>query len=82
MTGDTQPLPEMEAAKPDVILALLTGCGGNTEQALKMAKMTGARLVVPVHHGGQVETIKKFIARLPAGAQTAYFLDGKLQPAM
>ncbi len=82
VTGDTQPVPEMAAAKPDVILALLTGCGGNTAQALKMAKVSGARLVVPVHHGGQVETIKKFIAQLPAGVQTAYFLDGKPQTAM
>jgi L-ascorbate metabolism protein UlaG (beta-lactamase superfamily) len=80
VTGDTQPLQEMAATKADVILNLLSGCGGNTEQALEMAKLSGARLVVPVHHSGQVETIKKFIARLPEGVQSAYYLDGKLNP--
>ena len=80
VTGDTQPLPEMAATKPDVIFPLLSGCGGNTEQALKMAGLSGARFVVPVHHGGQVETIKKYVARLPEGVQSAYYLDGKLNP--
>ncbi len=78
ITGDTQPLPEMAAVNADVVFPLLYGCGGNTGQALKMAKLTGARQVVPVHHGGQVETIKKYLAQLPEGVQTAYFLDGKL----
>ena len=82
VTGDTQPLPEMAATKADVILPLLSGCGGNTEQALEMARISGARLVVPVHHSGQVETIKKYIARLPQGVQSAYYLDGKLIPAL
>lgn len=80
VTGDTQPLPEMAGTKADVIFPLLSGCGGNTEQALKMAALSGARLVVPVHHSGQVETIKKYVARLPQGVQSAYYLDGKLNP--
>ena len=78
VTGDTQPLPEMATTKPDVIFPLLSGCGGNTKQALKMASLSGARMVVPVHHSGQVETIKKYVAQLPEGVQSAYFLDGKL----
>jgi L-ascorbate metabolism protein UlaG (beta-lactamase superfamily) len=80
VTGDTQPLPEMAAAKADVVFPLLYGCGGNTDQALEMAKLSGARLVVPVHTGGQVETIKKYVARLPQGVQSACYLDGKLNP--
>ena len=80
VTGDTQPLPEMAATKADVLFPLLSGCGGNTEQALEMARLSGAHLVVPVHHGGQVGTIKKYIARLPDGVQSAYYLDGKLNP--
>jgi L-ascorbate metabolism protein UlaG (beta-lactamase superfamily) len=80
VTGDTQPLPEMAAVKADVVFLLLSGCGGNTEQALEMARLSGARLVVPVHHSGQVETIKKYVARLPQGVQSAYYLDGKLNP--
>jgi L-ascorbate metabolism protein UlaG (beta-lactamase superfamily) len=80
VTGDTQPLPEMAATKADVIFPLLSGCGGNTEQAIEMVRLSGARLVVPVHHGGQVETIKKYVARLPEGVQSAYYLDGKLNP--
>ena len=82
VTGDTQPLPEMAETKADVIFPLLSGCGGNTEQALKMAALSGARLVVPVHTSGQVETIKKYIARLPQGVQSAYYLDGKLNPTL
>ena len=78
VTGDTQPLPEMAATKPDVIFPLLSGCGGNTKQALKMAALSGAKFVVPVHHSGQVETIKKYFAQLPEGVRSAYFLDGKL----
>lgn len=80
VTGDTQSLPEMAATKADVIFPLLSGCGGNTEQALEMARISGAHLVVPVHHSGQVETIQKYIARLPGGVQSAYYLDGKLNP--
>jgi L-ascorbate metabolism protein UlaG (beta-lactamase superfamily) len=82
VTGDTQPLPEMAATKADVLFPLLSGCGGNTEQALEMAKISGARLVVPVHHSGQVETIKKYLARLPEGVQSAYYLEGKLNPTL
>ena len=80
VTGDTQPLKEMAAVKADVVFPLLSGCGGNMDQALKMAKITGARLVVPVHTSGQIETIKKYIAQLPEGVQSAYYLDGKLNP--
>ena len=80
VTGDTQALPEMAAVKADVIFPLLYGCGGNSEQALKMAKLSSAQLVVPVHHGNHVDSIKKFLARLPEDAQRAYFLDGKLNP--
>jgi L-ascorbate metabolism protein UlaG (beta-lactamase superfamily) len=82
VTGDTQPLPEMAAVKADVIFPLLSGCGGNTAQALEMARISGAHLVVPVHHSNQVETIKKYIAQLPAGVQSAYYLDGKLTPTL
>lgn len=81
VTGDTQPVPEMATVKADVIFPLLFGCGGNTDQALVMAKSSGAKLVVPVHTSGKVETIKKFIGRLPEGAKAAYFVDGKLAPA-
>ncbi len=81
VTGDTQPVAEMETVKADVLLNLLSGCGGNTEQALKMAKLTGARVVVPVHHSNQVETIRKFAAQLPAGVQSFCFIDGKMMPA-
>ena len=49
ITGDTQPLPEMAKIKPDVLFPLLYGCGGNIEQAIKMADLTKARVVVPVH---------------------------------
>lgn len=82
VTGDTQPLPEMAATKADVIFPLLSGCGGNTGQALEMARLSGAKLVVPVHTSGQVETIKKYIAQLPQGVQSAYYLDGKLNPTL
>jgi len=77
VTGDTQPVPEMAAVKADVIFPLLAGCGGNTNQALAMARSSGAKLVVPVHTSGRVETIKKFIAQLPEGVKSAYFIDGK-----
>ncbi len=82
VTGDTQPVPEMATVKADVIFPLLAGCGGNTEEALKMAATSGATLVVPVHTSGKVETIKKYLARLPEGVQSAYFLDGKLNPTL
>ncbi len=81
VTGDTQPLPEMAAVKADVVLPLLSGCGGNLDQALKMAEISGARVVVPVHHGNRAETIRKFAARLPEGVQSFCYLDGKLMPA-
>ena len=52
VTGDTQPLPEMAELNVDVLFPLLYGCGGNLEQALKMAELTKARVVVPVHTSG------------------------------
>ena len=82
VTGDTQALPEMAQVKADVVFPLLFGCGGNSDQALKMAALTGARLVVPVHHGDQKETLKKFLARIPENVQRAYYLDGKLNPPL
>ena len=82
VTGDTQPVPEMATVKADVLFPLLAGCGGNTDQALAMAKSSGAKLVVPVHTDGQVETIKKYVAQLPKGVQSAYFLGGKLNPSL
>jgi len=82
VTGDTQPMPESASVKADVIFPLLFGCGGNSAQALEMVKISGAKLVVPVHTSGQVETIKKYIASLPQGVQSAYFLKGEQQPAL
>ncbi len=81
VTGDTQPLAEMETVKADVVMPLLSGCGGNMAQALKMAQLTGAKVVVPVHHSGQVETIRKFAAQLPEGVQSFCYLWGKPMPA-
>lgn len=82
VTGDTQPIPESANVKADVIFPLLSGCGGNMAQALEMAKISGAKLVVPVHTSGQVETIKKYIASLPQGVQSAYYLKGEQQSAL
>jgi L-ascorbate metabolism protein UlaG (beta-lactamase superfamily) len=73
VTGDTQPLPEMAEVKADVLFPLLYGCGGNLEQAVKMSVLTGARLVVPVHTGGQEEVIKRYLTLLPDGVQGAYY---------
>jgi L-ascorbate metabolism protein UlaG (beta-lactamase superfamily) len=80
VTGDTGPTTEMETTKTDVIFTLLSGCGGNISEALTMAKLSGAKLVVPVHTSGQVPTIKNFIAQLPGGVKSAYFLNGTLAP--
>ncbi len=81
VTGDTQPLPGMETVKADVLLPLLFGCGGNLDQAVKMARLTGAKVVVPVHHSGQVEIIRKFAAQLPEGVQAFCYLQGRMMPA-
>ncbi len=81
VTGDTQPLAEMQTVKADAVFPLLFGCGGNLEQAVKMAKISGARLVVPVHHSGQVEAIRKFGAQMPEGVMCLVYLDGKIGPA-
>ena len=78
ITGDTQPLPEMANLKVDVLLPLLSGCGGNLEQAVKMAELTKALVVVPVHTSGREGTIKKYLAQLPKGVYGAYYKDAKL----
>jgi L-ascorbate metabolism protein UlaG (beta-lactamase superfamily) len=77
VTGDTQPIPEIAELKADVIFPLLWGCGGNVDQAVKMAEMSKASLVVPVHHSDQIEAIKQFVSRLPKGTQSLYFAEGK-----
>jgi L-ascorbate metabolism protein UlaG (beta-lactamase superfamily) len=78
VTGDTQALPEMEQVQVDVVFPLLFGCGGNSAEAVRMAQFTKARLAVPVHHGGQLPAVEKFIGELPAEFGCAYFMDGKL----
>jgi L-ascorbate metabolism protein UlaG (beta-lactamase superfamily) len=78
ITGDTGPVPEMDAVKADVVMPLLSGCGGNIPEALTMTRMSGAKLAVPVHTSGQVETIKKYLAQLPQGVQAAYYIEGWL----
>lgn len=82
VTGDTQPLESMADAKADVVFPLLYGCGGNTEQALKMTRLTGAKVVVPVHHSGQLATIKKFLAQLPDTTAYAYYVGGTPSTAL
>jgi L-ascorbate metabolism protein UlaG (beta-lactamase superfamily) len=77
VTGDSGPVPETAEIKADVIFPLLWGCGGNIDQAVKMADLSKASLVVPVHHGGHLEAIKDFISRLPEGTQGLYFAQGK-----
>ena len=76
ITGDTQPFPGMANISVDVLFPLLSGCGGNMDQALSMSELSKPRLVVPVHTSGQEATIKKYIARLSKGVQGAYFKDG------
>ena len=68
----------MTEIKADVLFPLLYGCGGNLDQALKMAELTKARVVVPVHTSDQEEMIKKYIAQLPKPVQGAYYKVGKL----
>jgi L-ascorbate metabolism protein UlaG (beta-lactamase superfamily) len=80
VTGDTQALPEMEKLQVDVIFPLLYGCGGNADQAVKMARLCKAKLVVSVHHNDQQQSIKEFITKLPDTIQSNYFLGGKLVP--
>ncbi len=78
VTGDTQPYPEMANLKVDVLFPLLSGCGGNMDQALKMSELTKARVVVPVHTSGRLETIKKYIQRLPDAVAAGYYQNGAL----
>ncbi|ACB75100.1 MBL fold metallo-hydrolase [Opitutus terrae] len=82
VTGDTGPVPEMAATKADVIFPLLSGCGGNLPDAVKMAELSGAKFVVPVHTSGQVETIKKYVGQLPKEVMSAYYLDAQLNPTI
>lgn len=77
VTGDTGPQPEMAELDADVIFPLLWGCGGNVDQAVKMAEMSKASLVVPVHHGGHLEAIEKFFSQLPKGTKALYYAEGK-----
>jgi L-ascorbate metabolism protein UlaG (beta-lactamase superfamily) len=78
ITGDTQPLPEMAQQKVDVIFPLLSGCGGNLDQAVKMTELCKAQIAVPVHHSGHEEVIKRYIAKLPQGVYGAYYLNAVL----
>ncbi len=77
VTGDTQPHLGMAQVKADAIFPLLAGCGGNLDQALTMAKLSGARLVVPVHTSGQVKVIKDYMSKLPKEVAAGYFADGE-----
>lgn len=77
VTGDAGPLPEMAELKADVIFPLLWGCGGNVDQAVKMVELSNASIAVPVHHGGELEAINKFMARLPNGTKGLYYAEGK-----
>jgi len=78
VTGDTQPYPMMADAKADVLFPLVYGCGGNLEQAVKMAALCKPTVVVPVHTGGQEDVINKYLSLLPKGIQGAYYKNGKL----
>lgn len=78
VTGDTEPVPEMAESKADVIFPLLYGCGGNLDSAIKMAELSKASIVVPVHTGGNVEVIKKYITSLSKDVESGYYLKGKL----
>jgi L-ascorbate metabolism protein UlaG (beta-lactamase superfamily) len=78
ITGDTEPVAEMAGLNADVILPLLYGCGGNLDSAVKMAELSKASLVVPVHTGGNVEVIKKYIGSLPKKVQGVFYQDGRL----
>ena len=78
VTGDTQAIPETANVRVDVAMPLLFGCGGNSANALKIAQSAQATLVVPVHHGDQVEVAKKFVASLPEGVSGAYYIGGGL----
>ncbi|MCU0639399.1 MAG: MBL fold metallo-hydrolase [Candidatus Krumholzibacteria bacterium] len=77
VTGDSGPVPETAELKADVIFPLLWGCGGNVDQAVKMVELSKASLAVPVHHGGHIEAINKFMAGLPKETRGLYFTGGK-----
>lgn len=77
VTGDTQPYVAMGEVKADAVFPLLSGCGGNMDQALTMAKLSGARVVVPVHTSDQVKVIQEFISKLPKDVVAGYFAQGE-----
>lgn len=77
VTGDSGPVPETAELKVDVIFPLLWGCGGNVDQAVSMVELSKASLAVPVHHGGHMEAINKFMSRLPKETRSLYFAGGK-----
>jgi hypothetical protein len=78
VTGDTEPVPQMTSVKADVIFPLLYGCGGNLDNAVKTTYMSKARMAVPVRHGGRIETIQKYLAKMPKGVQGGYYMNDKL----
>ncbi|MBN2202546.1 MBL fold metallo-hydrolase [bacterium] len=78
VTGDTGPTEEAAKLKADVIFPLLWGCGGNAEGAVKLAAISNASLIVPVHHGGSKDALVKLSAMLPKGLCRAVYLNGKL----
>lgn len=78
VTGDTGPTEEASKLKADVIFPLLWGCGGNAEGAVKLAELSNASLIVPVHHGGSKDALVKLSAMLPKDLCRAVYLNGKL----
>jgi L-ascorbate metabolism protein UlaG (beta-lactamase superfamily) len=78
VTGDTGPTEEAAKLKADVIFPLLWGCGGNSEGAVKLAALSKASLIVPVHHDGSKEALQKLSGMLPKDLCRAVYLNGKL----
>jgi L-ascorbate metabolism protein UlaG (beta-lactamase superfamily) len=78
VTGDTGPTEEAAKLKADVIFPLLWGCGGNAEGAVKLAALSNASLIVPVHHDGSKEALIKLSGMLPKDLCRAVYLNGKL----
>lgn len=81
VTGDTQMIPEIAAARADVVFPLVFGCGGNIPNALKIAEAVKAALAVPVHADGQEDAMKRYVAQLPQGVEGRYYWDGEVRPA-
>ncbi len=78
VTGDTGPTEDAAKLKADVIFPLLWGCGGNSEGAVKLAALSKAILIVPVHHDGSKEALVKLSGMLPKDLCRAVYLNGKL----